>query len=63
MSPYSFPLALFAFFGFVAIIPVWMWFLNDRLPGLPLEFQFIAGLVLPAMLLVFLGSWMQPGGA
>jgi hypothetical protein len=56
------PFALFAFFGFVAILPVWGYFLNTYGPGLTTEAEFIAGMVLPMMLLLFIASWLQPRG-
>lgn len=62
-SPYATPLAFFALIGFVALIPAWMWFLQDRSAALPLEAQFLAGIALPALAILFLASWLQPGGA
>lgn len=53
------PLALFAFFGFVGVVPVWMWYISNYSDGLPTEVQFLAQLVLPATVALFLGSWIQ----
>lgn len=63
MNPEEFPLALFAFLGFVAAVPVWMFFFQAHATGLPTEVQFLAGLVLPASVGFFLASWVSPGGA
>jgi hypothetical protein len=62
-SPYATPLALIGLIGFVAFIPAWLWFLQDRSAGLPLEVQVLAGMALPALAILFLVSWLQPGGA
>lgn len=58
----QFPFALFAFLGFVAILPVWTHFLDVYGAGLTTEAQFIAGMILPMMLLLYLASWLQPRG-
>lgn len=65
MSPYRFPFAIFGFFTFVAVVPAWLWFLRSHPSeaNLPIEVQFLASMVLPATLLLFIGSWLQPGGA
>ncbi len=61
MDAFNFPFALFAFFGFVAIVPVWMFFLNGypAAAKLPLEARFIATMVLPATATLWLASWIQ----
>lgn len=61
MNAYTFPFALFAFFGFVAIVPAWMFFLNGYPPAseLPLETRFLATMVLPATVSLYLASWLQ----
>ena len=61
MNPYLFPLALLAFLAFVAVVPAWMWFLNDfsHAEYLTSEERFIAALVLPATVAVFLASWIR----
>jgi hypothetical protein len=61
VNPYRFPLALFAFLGFVAVIPAWSWFMSTYTADLPTETTFLAGLVLPATLALFLASWLQGG--
>lgn len=60
MNPLEVPLALFAFFGFVAVVPVWMWFVSNYSSSLPPEATFLAQLTLPATVMLFLASWFQP---
>lgn len=63
MNPWKFPLALIAFMGFVAVLPPWMYFLDQYSGRLQTEEQFLIGLVLPFLVLLFIASWVQPGGA
>lgn len=60
MNVFKFPFALFAFLGFVAVVPGWMYFVSAYSPGLTMEGQLLAGLVLPATAALFLASWLQP---
>lgn len=62
MNPIKLPLALFGFFGFVAVVPVWIYFVQQYSGNLSPESQFISQLVLPATVLLFLASWLQPRG-
>lgn len=54
------PLALFAFIGFVIVVPGWMWFVSNYTGQLPPETTFLAQLSLPATVMLFLASWFQP---
>lgn len=55
--------ALMAFFGFVMITPAWMYFYNDYSPNaLGIEAYWLAGLAMPILILLYLGSWMQAMG-
>jgi hypothetical protein len=62
MNVFEIGYALVGFLAFVAIVPAAMYFLRDypAISGLPIEVQFLAGLTLPAMALLFIGSWLQP---
>jgi hypothetical protein len=64
MNVYEIGFALVGFLSFVAVIPVAMFFIQDyqSVSALPVEVQFLAGLVLPATGVLFLASWVQPGG-
>jgi hypothetical protein len=59
MNPYRFPLALFGFLAFVALVPAWSWFVAQFANPLSTETSFLAGLVLPATLALFIASWIQ----
>lgn len=65
MRPERFPLALMGFFAFVAVVPVWGYFVYTYMNfnSLPVEFTFLATLSLPAALLLYLAGWINPGGA
>lgn len=63
MNPYNMGVALFAFCGLVAVVPAWMWFVNEHAPGLPTEARFMATFALPVVILLFIAGWIQPGGA
>jgi hypothetical protein len=60
VNPLAFPLALITLFGLVAIMPISTHFLDTYLGSLTPEVQFIAGLVMPSVILLFLASWLQP---
>lgn len=62
MNAFQIPFALLAFLAFVAVMPPWMWFLNHYSAGLSPETAFIAQLTLPAMVGLFIASWLDPGG-
>ncbi|QLD84613.1 hypothetical protein HWV23_02435 [Natronomonas halophila] len=63
MNPFDFPFALLGFFGLVAVMPAWMFFITSYAPmeNLPTEAQFLAQLVLPATVALFVVSWLQGG--
>lgn len=61
MNPLNFPLAILGVVSLVAIIPVWTWFLGEYTSGLPTEVQFLAGITLPALVVLFGVSWVEPG--
>lgn len=60
MDIWDFPFALIAFFGFVAFVPAWVFFVYEY-PAAQLmaETHFIAQLVLPTALVLFILGWIQ----
>jgi hypothetical protein len=64
VNPFDFPFALLAFFGFVLVVPPWMWFTTQHpaVSDLQIEAQFMVQLVLPALAALTIASWVQPGG-
>lgn len=58
MNPYRLPIAIFGFVGLVALMPAWMWFSAEYTASLPTQTAFLAQLVLPAVILLFIGSWL-----
>lgn len=64
MQWYELPFALLAFLAVVAVTPVWVWFAweSSFAAALTTEARFLAGLALPAMLLLMLASWVEPRG-
>lgn len=58
MNPYRLPVAIFGFVAIVALMPAWMWFIGEYSEGLPTEVSFLSQFVLPAMVLLFIASWM-----
>lgn len=61
MNPLELPLALFAFFGLVAVTPAWFYFVDAYGAGLPAEAYYLAQLVYPATVLLFIAGWVEPG--
>jgi hypothetical protein len=63
MNVFELGFALVGFLALVAVVPAWMFFVRDyqAIGGLPTEVQFLAALSLPAVALLFLASWLQPG--
>lgn len=51
---------LFALFGFAVILPPWRYFIGEYTTGLPIEAQFFANLILPALAALFVASWVDP---
>lgn len=64
MKPFDVPFLLFAFLGFVAVTPVWMWFTSQHpaISQMQIEARFMIQFTLPASLLLFLAGWFDPGG-
>jgi hypothetical protein len=62
MNVLEVPFALFAFCGIVAVVPVWMYYVETYASGLQPEARFLAQFAMPAILLLFIASWFQPGG-
>lgn len=60
MNPWKVPFALFAFLGIVAVLPGWFHFVNTYGSELQMEARFLAQFTLPALALLFLGSWFRP---
>lgn len=60
MNPYTLPLALLTFAGWVAVTPIWLYFLGTYGPSLEPAEQWLAAFMLPAILGLFLASWLQP---
>jgi len=58
MTPERLPLAIVAFLGLVAIVPAWMHFVGTYTAGMPTESAWIARFSLPAVVLLFAGSWL-----
>jgi len=63
MDVFEFPFALMAFLGFVAIVPPWMWFISQypSVQNLSLPSQFLINMLLPALVLLGLASWIEGG--
>lgn len=53
--------ALIAFFGLVAVWPILSYFTTAEkyVGGIPTEMQFMLAFALPAILLLFLGGWID----
>jgi len=60
MNPFNFPFALIGFLGFVLVVPLMSHFIGVYAPGLPAESRFLASLVPPAFVSLFLVSWLAP---
>jgi hypothetical protein len=58
MTPMKLPVALLALVAFVAVIPAWMWFIGEYTPQLPTETAWLVRFSLPAVSLLFVGSWL-----
>lgn len=59
MNPLELPLALFAFFAFVAVAPAWFYFVHEYGAGLPAESYYLAQLVFPVAVALFIAGWVQ----
>lgn len=62
MNPFEFPVAIVGFAAFVMLMPAWMWFISNYASNLRGDAQFLATMVLPALIVLFVVSWIQPGG-
>ena len=63
MNPFELPQALLALLGFVAVVPVWVWFVSSypAMNQLSTPSTFLIGLALPATAGLYLVGWLQPG--
>ncbi len=57
MIPHRILIAIVAFLGLIAVIPMWM---TADLGDLSLTNQFLAGIILPAIILLYISSWVKP---
>lgn len=57
------PFALMTFLALVAIVPPWVWFVNSypSVSSLSLPSQFLLNMLLPALVLLGLASWVEGG--
>ncbi len=62
MKWFEYPFALLGVLLVAALAPPWIWFVNEHLAALDGPTKFLAQLVLPAILLLFLVSWVDPNG-
>lgn len=62
MNPYRVGFFLVAFFGLAWVFPAWHYFVPAYAPDQPMEIQFLASIVLPALIILFAISWIQPRG-
>lgn len=58
MTPERLPIAILAFVGVVAIVPAWIHFVGVYTADMPAESAWLARFSLPAMALLFAGSWL-----
>lgn len=63
MSPYTLPLALITFLSFAVTTPIMFFFLNTYASSLPIVTRFLAYLVPPVVVVLYIAGWVQPGGA
>jgi len=52
------PVALLAFVAILAMIPPWMHFIGEFSAGMPTASAWIARFTFPAVVLLFVGSWV-----
>lgn len=52
---------LLALFGLGIVAPVWLYFVDSQLSGMPIHVKFFASLMLPALGVLFVSSWLDPG--
>jgi len=65
MDIFDAPFAILGFLGLVAVAPVWFWFVDNypSVSQISPESQFLVNIVFPALVLLFLASWMEGGPA
>lgn len=59
MRSYMLPIAIVTFLGFVAIAPAWVYFTGDY-QSLPTEDYMFMNMVLPAIIFMYIASWIKP---
>lgn len=59
LSPAGAVYALIAFLAFVAFVPAWIYWVDNSTSALSLEATFLATLVLPATVILYLSGWIQ----
>jgi hypothetical protein len=63
MTPFKLMFALLAILGLMALVPVWMyWTSPDVIGDLPITARFLISLAPPAIVLLTISSWVDPGG-
>lgn len=62
MNPLKAPFAFLGFLALMAVLPPWMWFIQNRTASMPVEVRVLMALALPACGLLFLVGWLQPRG-
>lgn len=62
MNAFKMPFALLGFFGLVAVVPAWVWFVHSypSVSSFSVEEKFLLDLMLPALIALYLASWLQP---
>ena len=65
MDLFDVPFAILAFLGLVAVAPIWFWFVGNypSVSQMSAESQFLVNIMFPALVLLFLASWMEGGAA
>jgi hypothetical protein len=65
MDIFDAPLALLGFLGLVAVAPPWFWFINNYsgLSALGPSSTFMINLMFPALVLIFIASWLEGGAS
>jgi len=65
MDIFDAPFALLGFLGLVAVAPIWFWFTSNyrSVSQLSAESQLLVNIMFPALVLLFLASWIEGGPA
>lgn len=63
MKPVEFPFALLGLLVFIAFVPaIYYWTTSaPAFQSLSMEAKFIAGMTGPIFVLLYIGSWLEPG--